>query len=63
MAFTPDADFPLIHIEKGHYHPDFGAQWESSDAKPRVAALTGGFRTNVVLPRPRPWYWAFTPTM
>lgn len=50
MAFTPDADFPLIHIEKGHYHPDFGAQWESSDAKPRVAALTGGFRTNVVPP-------------
>ena len=50
MAFTPDADFPLIHMEKGHYHPDFGAQWEKSDAKPRVAALTGGFRTNVVPP-------------
>lgn len=49
-AFTPDADFPLIHIEKGHYHPDFGAQWESSSALPRVAAVTGGFRVNVVPP-------------
>lgn len=49
-AFTPDADFPVINIEKGHYHPDFGAQWEKSGALPRVAALTGGFRTNVVPP-------------
>ncbi len=49
-AFTPDADFPLINIEKGHYHPDFGAEWEQSAALPRVAAMTGGFRTNVVPP-------------
>ena len=49
-AFTPDADFPLINIEKGHYHPDFGAEWAQSAALPRVAAMTGGFRTNVVPP-------------
>ena len=49
-AFTPDADFPVINVEKGHYHPDFGSQWEKSDAKPRVAAMTGGFRQNVVPP-------------
>lgn len=49
-AFTPDADFPVINIEKGHYHPDFGCQWETSSALPRVAALTGGFRQNVVPP-------------
>ena len=49
-AFTPDADFPVINIEKGHYHPDFGAQWERSGALPRVAAMTGGFRQNVVPP-------------
>ena len=49
-AFTPDADFPLIHIEKGHYRPDFGAQWDQAAALPRVTALTGGFRTNVVPP-------------
>ena len=50
MAFTPDADFPVINIEKGHYHPDFGAEWESETATPRVTALNGGFRTNVVPP-------------
>ena len=49
-AFTPDADFPVINIEKGHYRPDFGAEWAKSDALPRVAAVTGGFRTNVVPP-------------
>lgn len=49
-AFTPDADFPLINIEKGHYHPDFGGSWTASGALPRVSALTGGFRTNVVPP-------------
>ncbi len=49
-TFTPDADFPLINIEKGHYHPDFGSTWEKSDALPRVGGLTGGFRTNVVPP-------------
>lgn len=50
-AFTPDADFPVIHIEKGHYYPDFGAAWPPETATPRVAALQGGFRTNVVPPR------------
>lgn len=49
-AFTPDADFPVIHVEKGHYHPDFGMDWAESAALPRVTALKGGFRTNVVPP-------------
>lgn len=49
-TFTPDADFPVINIEKGHYHPIFGQTWEKSTALPRVAAMTGGFRTNVVPP-------------
>ena len=49
-AFTPDADFPVINIEKGHYHPEFGARWESSTVRPQVAAMTGGFRQNVVPP-------------
>ena len=50
QAFTPDADFPLINIEKGHYHPDFGATWEKARVMPRVTAMTGGFRLNVVPP-------------
>ena len=49
-AFTPDADFPVINIEKGHYHPDFGRSWEAESALPRVCSLTGGFRNNVVPP-------------
>ncbi len=50
-AFTPDSDFPLINVEKGHYHPDFGASWAPSSVLPRVSELTGGFRTNVVPPQ------------
>ncbi len=50
MAFTPDADFPVINIEKGHYHPDFGSQWEMDTALPQVSTMTGGFRVNVVPP-------------
>lgn len=50
QAFTPDADFPVINIEKGHYHPDFGASWPAVMVEPRVSALNGGFRHNVVPP-------------
>lgn len=50
MSFTPDAEFPVINIEKGHYRPFFGGQWEPSSVLPRVAALDGGYRTNVVPP-------------
>lgn len=49
-SFTPDADFPVIHIEKGHYHPDFGAAWAEETVTPRVTSLQGGFRHNVVPP-------------
>ena len=49
-TFSPDADFPVINIEKGHYHPDFGRTWAKSEALPRVTELKGGFRTNVVPP-------------
>lgn len=50
QAFTPDADFPVINIEKGHYHPDFGASWPAVMVEPRVSVLNGGFRANVVPP-------------
>lgn len=52
-TFTPDAEFPLIHIEKGHYQPQFGRSWPVSDALPRVSDLQGGFRVNVVPPETR----------
>ncbi len=50
QSFTPDAEFPLINVEKGHYHPDFGASWPAVVVEPRVSTMTGGFRTNVVPP-------------
>ena len=50
FTFTPDADFPVINIEKGHYHPDFGKTWTEETALPRVTSLKGGFRQNVVPP-------------
>ena len=50
MSFTPDANFPLITVEKGHFSPHFGADWAPETAVPRVTGLTGGFRRNVVPP-------------
>ncbi len=38
MAFTPDANFPVINIEKGHFSPKFGAQWTEAEAV--IAGLT-----------------------
>ncbi len=50
QSFTPDARFPVINVEKGQYHPDFGASWSAADVQPRVSVLNGGFRQNVVPP-------------
>ncbi len=49
-TFTPDADFPCINVEKGHFSPRFGAHWADETVTPRVSAMTGGFRINVVPP-------------
>jgi succinyl-diaminopimelate desuccinylase len=44
---TPDAGFPVINVEKGHYSPKFAAQWEASTALPRLLTVDGGIRSNV----------------
>lgn len=49
-TISPDADFPIINIEKGHYQPTFTAAWEPETALPRVTACTGGPRLNMVPP-------------
>jgi succinyl-diaminopimelate desuccinylase len=49
-SISPDAEFPVINIEKGHYHPVFTKHWAAETALPRVAELTGGIRLNVVPP-------------
>ena len=47
-AFTPDANFPVINIEKGRYHPRFSKSWAAETAEPRVREFHGGFRVNVL---------------
>ncbi len=50
-TISPDADFPIINIEKGHYQPTFGADWPEEDVLPRVVSITGGPRLNMVPPK------------
>ena len=50
-TLSPDADFPIINIEKGHYQPTFTARWDKETSLPRVIALTGGPRVNMVPPK------------
>lgn len=47
-TFSPDADFPVINIEKGGYKPTFSMEWEPETEGPRVISFHGGFRINVV---------------
>lgn len=49
-TFSPDAEFPLINIEKGSYKPVFTKSWDAEEATPRVKELHGGFRINVLPP-------------
>ena len=47
-SFTPDADFPLINVEKGHFSKNFHASFEDNGKLPRVLSLKGGTKLNVV---------------
>lgn len=48
MTFSPDADFPVINIEKGSLNGHFTARWEQSDVLPRVLRVSGGKIANIV---------------
>lgn len=58
MSFSPDAEYPVINIEKGAYGPKFYAEWESDaccaceacSTGPRVKKLVGG-KTNNIVPK------------
>ena len=50
-TLSPDADFPIINIEKGRYQPTFTAHWDRETALPRIIALSGGPRVNMVPPK------------
>ena len=48
MSFTPDADFPLINLEKGSLNKVFEAEFHASETLPRVLSVDGGQKVNVV---------------
>lgn len=48
MSFSPDADFPLINVEKGRFTPSFSTVWEESGALPRLCSVTSGVKVNMV---------------
>ncbi len=48
MTFSPDADFPLINIEKGSYHGHFTKTFAASDALPKLVNIEVGTKINVV---------------
>ena len=48
MTFSPDGAFPVVNIEKGRLPGHFTANWEASEALPRLVRLNAGVKTNVV---------------
>lgn len=48
MTFSPDAEFPVINIEKGHFHGKFTAEFKKSEALPRMISFESGTKSNVV---------------
>jgi len=47
-VFTPDAEYPVVNIEKGRFMPVFGAKWEKDTRLPGILSITGGKTPNVV---------------
>lgn len=48
MTFSPDSSFPVTNIEKGGLKGHFTADFEASQALPRLVSFTGGTKANVV---------------
>lgn len=48
MTFSPDADYPVINIEKGRAQGVFTARWDDGAALPRLVSFHAGSRANVV---------------
>jgi len=47
-VFTPDAEYPVVNIEKGRFMPVFGAKWEKDTTLPRIISINGGKTPNIV---------------
>ena len=47
-SLSPDADFPMINIEKGGLHSGFRSNAAVAETLPRVVRLSGGEKVNVI---------------
>lgn len=47
-SFSPDAEYPLINVEKGGLYTKYNAKWKESEALPRILSLKGGTVGNVI---------------
>lgn len=48
MTFSPDAEFPVINIEKGRLQGEFKAAWQTDPGLPHLVSIKGGVKFNVV---------------
>lgn len=48
MTFSPDADFPLINVEKGGLKATFKSEFNEDTALPRIISVNSGVKVNVV---------------
>lgn len=48
MTFTPDADFPVINVEKGGLKGNFKADFTESTELPRIISVNSGVKVNVI---------------
>lgn len=48
MTFSPDAEFPVINVEKGRLEGHFTGSFEKSGGSARLVSLNAGIKVNVV---------------
>lgn len=51
LSFSPDAEYPVVNIEKGKLHGNFVANFEKSTELPRIVSIEAGTKVNVVPPK------------
>lgn len=47
-SFSPDAEYPIINIEKGGLYTKYAASWKEDHSLPRILSFKGGTAGNVV---------------
>jgi len=47
-TFAPDAQFPIVNVEKGAMHASISGSWDENTALPRVRSVSAGIAKNIV---------------